>query len=119
MDILPPSRDDKGRFPKGVSGNPVGRPAMPPEVRKALEAGSQRAAERLVELVESDDPRVAAMASQAILDRLYGKPAQQIDASIKQQTDIGQAHLRILQELQERRESRLATEQKAITSSLT
>ena len=45
--IPPPARDAQGRFPKGVSGNPQGRPSMPPEVKEALEAGSQRAAERL------------------------------------------------------------------------
>jgi hypothetical protein len=112
MDIIaPPSRDPLGRFPKGQSGNPQGRPSMPPEVKEALEAGSQRAAQRLVELIEDPDPRVAAMASTAVLDRLFGRPSQAIDAHVKQeQVDVGKAHLQILMELQQRRADRLAEE---------
>lgn len=114
MDILPPSKSGQGRFQKGVSGNPGGRPAMAPEVREALEGASERAAQRLVELVDSDDPRVALMASNAILDRLYGKPAQTVDAKV-QTTDVGAMHLQILQEIAERRSAQLATEEKGDT----
>ena len=114
MEIFPPpSRDPLGRFPKGQSGNPQGRPSLPPEVREALEAGSQRAAERLVALVEAEDPRVALAASEALLSRLYGKPSTISDVTVRQD-DIGQVHLRILQDLQQRRAERLAAEQKVI-----
>ena len=116
MEIIPPSRDDKGRFPRGVSDNPAGRRAMPPEVMEALQAGSERAAKRLVELVESEDPRVAAMAATAVLDRLYGKPTLAVEADVKT-TSIQQEHLRILQELQHRRAHRLASDGAAPTGS--
>lgn len=106
MDILPPSKTGQGRFQKGVSGNPGGLPAMAPEVKEALEGASERAAQRLVELVDSDDPRVALMASNAILDRLYGKPAQTLDAKVET-TSIQEAHLRALQDIQDRRRERL------------
>lgn len=108
MQILPPARS-RGRFQKGQSGNPGGRPAMPPEVRDALEAGSALAAQRLVELIGNEDPRVAAMASIAVLDRLYGRPAQSVDATVRQE-DIGVVHLRVLQEIAARREARLKSE---------
>lgn len=53
------------------------------------------------------------------LDRLHGKPAQAVDAHIRQeQFDFGWAHLQILRELQERREARLAAERKAIGAAL-
>jgi hypothetical protein len=106
MDIIPPDKAIRGRFQKGVSGNPGGRPAMNPEVREALEAASERAARRLVELVDSDDPRVALMASNSVLDRLYGKPAQTVDAKVET-TSIQEAHLRALQEINERRRKHL------------
>ena len=111
MDIILPARDEKGRIMPGHSLNPQGRPTLPAEVRSVLQAGSQRAAEKLVELVESSDPRVAAAAATAVLDRLFGRPAQAVDANIRQeQVDVGRAHLKVLMELQERREVRLAHE---------
>lgn len=92
----------------GQSGNPNGRPVMPPDVKEALQAGSKRAAERLVELIESDDPRVATVAAQAVLDRLYGKPAQQVDANINKTETVAVLHLQALQDIAARREARLA-----------
>jgi hypothetical protein len=46
------------------------------------------------------------MASNAILDRLYGKPAQTVDAKVET-TSIQEAHLRALQDIQARRRERL------------
>jgi len=106
MDIIPPDKAVSGRYQKGVSGNPGGRPVMAPDVKEALEGASERAVRRLVELVDSGDPRVALMASNAVLDRLYGKPAQTLDAKVET-TSIHEAHLRALQDIQERRRERL------------
>ena len=108
MDIIPPDKAVSGRFQKGESGNQGGRPVLAPEVKEALQAASERAARRLVELVDSKDPRVALMASNAVLDRLYGKPAQTVDAKV-QTTDVGAMHLQILQDIAERRRQRLAS----------
>lgn len=91
----------------GQSGNPGGRPVMPQDVKEALQAGSKRAAERLVELIESDDPRVATVAAQAVLDRLYGKPTQSVDANVKTES-VAVLHLQALQDIAARREARLA-----------
>lgn len=68
-------RDDKGRFLKGVSGNPGGRPAMPEELKAAARGLSMRALEVLEEALSDDDPRVRIVAANSILERAYGKPA--------------------------------------------
>ena len=65
-------------FAPGQSGNPAGRPKENAAVKGLARTHSVRAIERLVELMNGDDPRVAVSASQAILDRAYGKPAQAV-----------------------------------------
>ena len=81
---------------------------MPPEVVEALQAGSEVAAKRLVELCASNDERVALAASEALLSRLYGKPTQQVDAQVTT-TNVQQAHLQILLDLQAKREEAMKT----------
>jgi hypothetical protein len=87
-----PSREGTGRvlapafvarqFKKGQSGNPSGHKGTDygDVVRLARQHGV-RALQRLVELMESMDERVALLASQALLDRGYGKPREFIDLS--------------------------------------
>ena len=96
------------RWQPGQSGNPSGRRPMPPEVVEALQAGSEAAAKRLVELCSSNDERVALAASEALLSRLYGKPTQQVDAQVTT-TNVQQAHLQILLDLQAKREAAMKT----------
>lgn len=67
------TRRADGTFSKGQTGNPGGRPSIPGDVREALELGSLAAAQRLVTLVSDPDPRIGLMASEAILNRLYGR----------------------------------------------
>lgn len=64
----------------GVSGNPRGRPKVAEEVRTLARVHGKRALERLVELMDDPDPRVAFMASREVLDRAYGKPSPAMDA---------------------------------------
>ena len=69
------------RVEPGVSGNPRGRPKVAGEVRTLARAHGQRALERLVELIDDPDPRVAFMASREVLDRAYGRPAPATDGA--------------------------------------
>ena len=66
-----------GQFQKGVSGNPGGRPQVAPEVRDLAKSTAPAAFARITELVHDVDPRVALPASNAVLDRAYGKPASE------------------------------------------
>ena len=62
------------RWKPGQSGNPSGQTADYGEVVRLARSRSVRAIERLGELMESEDERVAAVACNAILDRAFGKP---------------------------------------------
>ena len=67
-------------FQKGVSGNPGGRRHVDKDVRALALKSGPRAFERIVELIECDDERVALMAAKEVLDRAYGKaPAAKED----------------------------------------
>jgi len=87
-----PSREGTGRalspafvarqFKKGQSGNPTGNKGSTyGEVVQIARQYSEKAVRRLIELVDSDDERVAFMASQALLDRAYGKPREHAEQS--------------------------------------
>ena len=70
-------------FPKGVSGNPGGRPKQTPEQKDALEAIrglTPRAVEVMREILDS--PRSGEVAklrvAEIVLDRTYGKATAQV-----------------------------------------
>ena len=68
------------RFKKGQSGNPGGRTsemaAKQREVKERALEYCRRAIDELVMLMDSSDPKIKLAASNAILDRGLGKPAQ-------------------------------------------
>lgn len=85
--ILPPQeRTHDGRFRPGVrprtawtkdTAPPGGtRPSLYLECRQLSRDYSTRAIERLTEIAESRDERVAAVACQILLDRAWGKPKE-------------------------------------------
>ena len=61
----------------GRVGEPLWHAAEYGEVVRRARELSIRAVERLAELMESEDERVAAVASNAILDRAFGKAREQ------------------------------------------
>lgn len=64
------------QFKLGRSGNPTGnRGARYGEVVALAREYGAAAVHRLVQLMESDDERIAPLAAQAILDRALGKPS--------------------------------------------
>lgn len=117
MDTRPPSRDALGRFPSGQSGNPAGRPRVPDEVREELQeiftAAAPHAARVLVALIDDEDTRVSTAAAIHVLDRLLGKVTQSINADIRT-SSVQEIHLAALEEIRQRRMSRLAVEGRVI-----
>ena len=63
----------------GQSGNPSGHSGEYGIAVRLARQHSARAVERLVELMESTDERVATVACQAVLDRAFGKPRPTIE----------------------------------------
>jgi len=58
----------------GQSGNPAGHSGEYGAAIKLAQRAAPKAMRRLIELMESDDERVAAVACNSILDRAFGKP---------------------------------------------
>ena len=86
----------------GESGNPSGHSGEYGEVLKLARALSVRAMERLGELIESADERVAVVAANAVLDRALGKPRPAQDEK------AGSLEERIAQMTPQERRARLA-----------
>lgn len=80
----PANRDKAGRFVKGVSGNPSGRPKKPPELEKyARDAPAKLRA-------IADDPntpvKIKANIEKFFYEAVYGKAPQAIDLDGKVDT---------------------------------
>ena len=65
-------------FTKGKSGNPGGRPKEDAEVKALAREKGPDAIAKLVEHMEGEDDRLAQAAAIALLDRGFGKPAQEL-----------------------------------------
>lgn len=80
----PGNRDKSGRFVKGQSGNPNGRPKKPVE----LEKYAKEAPQRLREI--ADDPatpvKVRADIEKFFFEAIYGKASQAVDLEGKVDT---------------------------------
>ena len=94
-------RDDRGHWLPGRSANPGGRPGVPEVIKATLRELSPRAAQRLGELLDSEDERIQLEAAKAILDRHLGRPAIQADLTLR--GDAPAAHLQALIELARKR----------------
>lgn len=71
-------------FPKGVSGNPGGRPKMSPEQRAAFTELSELGINSLRSILTNPEAKDAdkIKASEVAFDRAWGKSVQAIDANI-------------------------------------
>jgi hypothetical protein len=89
-DTPPPAaqRDARGRILPGVTINPGGRPAVAKHVQALARAHTEVAIRRIVELIGSDDEKVALAAAEALLDRGFGKPVQATNSTV-QKIDYG------------------------------
>lgn len=66
-------------FKPGQSGNPNGRPKLDPRIREMFEAKGEEAFHVISKHMNSEDERVSLAAAEKLMDRAYGKPAQQLD----------------------------------------
>lgn len=86
----PENRTASGRFAKGVSGNPGGRPKQSEDVVEACRAKSAEAIQVLSEIMMNknakDTDRIRA--AEAILDRAWGKPYQAVEIDSGADTSI-------------------------------
>lgn len=71
-------------FPKGVSGNPSGRPKVLAEVRELARKYTEEAIDTLASIMRDKKQPAAARGSAAteLLNRGYGKPTQHIEANV-------------------------------------
>jgi hypothetical protein len=92
MSALTPQRDERGRLLPGFTANPSGRPAIIKEVRELAREHVPAAITRLVELMNSKNEGTALAAIAQLLDRVYGKPPQAVDATV-QKFDMSQLYL--------------------------
>ena len=74
MTDQPENRSQSGRFVKGVSGNPGGRPKTIEEIRDLARSYTAEAMQSLLRIATSAKSESAAVAAcNAILDRGWGK----------------------------------------------
>jgi hypothetical protein len=85
-------RKENGQFKQGFSGNPGGRPKDEHKVAELARSYTLEAVETLVDLMRhSRDDRVRGTASQALLDRGWGK------AKVEVATSGGETYIEALQ----------------------
>ncbi len=79
------ARDNQGRFIKGASGNPAGRPTLAAEAKLADGIKAAASAEKVAALLDKLYQQGMAgdvRASSQWLDRVLGKPVATIDLSV-------------------------------------
>lgn len=104
-----PLRDKRGRLQPGQPAlNPGGKDRRIQATARIVRRLSLRAAERLGELLESQNEQVALGAAREILDRNFGRPKAQVDVAV---THTHELHLAALQQIADRAKSAIAAVQ--------
>ncbi len=63
-----------GQFQPGQSGNPLGYPKIPPDVKARLKGLNMKAVQAIEDALDGDDPKLRLAAAQEVLNRNLGKP---------------------------------------------
>jgi hypothetical protein len=75
-------------FEKGKSGNPTGRPKENAEIKALALEKAPMAFQKILDLMDGDDPKISMAAAQEVLNRALGKPAQAMEVSGKGGTKL-------------------------------
>jgi hypothetical protein len=77
------NRAGGGKFAPGASGNPGGRPALPPELKEAARAMSPEALNILAKIMRNAKAPAAARvrAAESIMNRAYGTPPASVEVT--------------------------------------
>lgn len=76
------------QFKPGQSGNPSGRPKKVRALEDEASKHAGKALQRLVELMDSEDERVALAAAERVLDRAVGRPRQTVANEVTRKRDV-------------------------------
>ncbi|QIN95329.1 hypothetical protein PBR31_00018 [Xanthomonas phage PBR31] len=78
-------------FPKGISGNPNGRPKRTQEEFDLIEACRRKTPEALAVwehvMINGESEKNRLTAAQMIIERAYGKPKQEVEAQVNGQIE--------------------------------
>lgn len=91
-------RDKQGRFQKGRSGNPTGRPKDTEGVAELARSFATEAIETLVSLMREGEASTRVRAAQALLDRGFGKPTTTLDGKLEVGRSVTAMHLDALRD---------------------
>ena len=86
-DTIMKTRGSDGRFIKGVSGNPSGKPPMPAVIKELLQNATPDAVELLIETMKDESVKtdIRVRCAETIIDRVLGKSVQPFEALFQTQ----------------------------------
>jgi len=74
--VSPRSLQNLVPYKKGQTGNPGGKTELFAQAQRICREASPEAARRLIELMHSEDERVALMAADKVFERAWGRPKE-------------------------------------------
>ena len=86
-------RDEKGRFIKGISGNPSGKPPVAAEVKEMFRNATIPAVQLLIDTINDIEAKqeTRIRCAEIVLDRMFGKAVQPLEAHFPtKEIDLGE-----------------------------